>query len=180
MEIKDIKTPNDILTFMDENIQYGWVDINGEKHINTLHNVRRLYKVLSIEETLKYGVGTCLEQVILMSYLLDRLNIPNKMFCTRIYEPDDFDDLDADEHTHCFVLYYLDNKVVHLEHPDGDYKGLHIYDNEEIAIRETNKHYEELAGGKSRAITEFYEAIPGMSFKDFNNYVNSLDKGKRK
>ena len=104
MELQDIKTPYDILEYMD-NIRYGYIDIYGEEHINTLKGLRRIYRVSSLEETIQRKIGACLEQTILMSYLLDRLNIPNKMFCTRIYEPDNFDDLDADEHTHCFVLY---------------------------------------------------------------------------
>ena len=30
MEIKDIKTPQDILKFMQDNIKYGWLDHNNE------------------------------------------------------------------------------------------------------------------------------------------------------
>lgn len=179
MELQDIKTPYDILEYMD-NIRYGYIDIYGEEHINTLKGLRRIYRVSSLEETIQRKIGACLEQTILMSYLLDRLNIPNKMFCTRIYEPDNFDDLDADEHTHCFVLYYLDDKVHHLEHPDGDYKGIHTYNTEEEAIYKTNKRYEDMVGGKTRQITQFTSVEPGISFKEFNNYINSLDRQKEK
>ena len=33
MKIDDLKTPNDIYNFIDENIEYGWIDINGNKHL---------------------------------------------------------------------------------------------------------------------------------------------------
>ena len=33
MNIDEIKTPQDILFFMDKNIRYGWLDINGCEHI---------------------------------------------------------------------------------------------------------------------------------------------------
>ena len=33
-----------------------------------------------------------------------------------------------------------------------------------------------MAEGKSRPVTEFFEVEPNISFKDFNNYINSLDK----
>ena len=42
MKLEDIKTPEDILKFMDDNIQYGWIDVNGEKHIGNMKNFRRL------------------------------------------------------------------------------------------------------------------------------------------
>ena len=93
MTIEEIKTPDDILQFMEENIRYGWLDINDEEHIGNLENVRRLYRTASIEESLEHKLGACVEQVNLMHHLLDTLGIPNKMFCTRVYEIDDFNDL---------------------------------------------------------------------------------------
>ena len=36
MTINEIKTPNDILTFMNENIVYGWLDIHNQEHIKTM------------------------------------------------------------------------------------------------------------------------------------------------
>ena len=107
MTIDNIKTPNDILEFMKENIRYGWLDINGEEHIGNMKNFRRIYKTSSLEDTLKHRLGCCIEQVRLMSYLLDKINIKNKMFCTRIYEGKDFNNLDEEEHMHCFILYYI-------------------------------------------------------------------------
>ena len=53
MQIKDIRTPEDILAFMVENIKYGWLDYNGQEHIGEMKNVRKLYKTASIEEVLK-------------------------------------------------------------------------------------------------------------------------------
>lgn len=138
MTIEEIKTPDDILQFMEENIRYGWLDINDEEHIGNLENVRRLYRTASIEESLEHKLGTCVEQVNLMHHLLDTLGIPNKMFCTRVYETDDFNDLDAEEHMHCFVLYYQDGKVHQIEHPDGERKGLYHFETEETAIKEIN------------------------------------------
>ena len=89
----------------------------------------RNYRTLSIEETLEHKLGTCIEQVNLMHFFLDNLGIPNKMFCTRVYEKDNFNDLDAEEHMHCFILYYQDTKdgkVHQIEHPDGERKPLTI------------------------------------------------------
>lgn len=178
MNIDNIKTPEDILTFMKENIEYGWLDIDGEEHIKTMQDFRRLYRTSSIKEVLSHGIGTCIEQVYLMSELLNKINIPNKMFCTRVYEKNDFNDLDAEEHMHCFILYYLNDKVYQIEHPNFEKAGIYEFKNEDTAIKEINDYYIKMSEGKSRPVTEFYEVEPHLSFKEFNNYINELDEKK--
>ena len=180
MKIEEIKTPNDILEFMKSNIKYGWLDINNEEHIGNMKNFRRLYRTSTIEETLKHGLGTCIEQVNLMHTLLDKINIPNKMFCTRIYEGEEFNNLEEEEHMHCFILYHLNNKVYQIEHPNWEKIGIYEYENEEDAIKKINDYYVKMANGKSRPVTEYFEVEPNLSFKEFNAYINSLDKERKK
>ena len=176
MKIGNIKSPEDILKFMNDNIKYGWIDINGEEHIGNMKGFRSLYRTMTIDEVLKYGLGTCIEQVYLMKKLLDKINIPNKMFCTRVYEGKEFNKLDAEEHMHCFILYYKDNKVYQIEHPNWEKIGIYEYNSEEEAIKTINDYYVELVEGKSRPVTEYFDVKPNLSFKEFNNYVNELDK----
>ena len=156
-------------------LNMGWLDFYNNEHIKTMKNFRRLYRTSSIEEILEHKIGTCIEQVYLMHILLNKINIPSKMFCTRVYEDKDFNDLEAEEHMHCFVLYYLNDKVYHIEHPNIEKIGIYEYDSEEIAIKEINDYYIKMSEGKSRPVTEFYEVESGLTFKEFNEYINSLD-----
>ena len=176
MKINEIKNPNQILDFMKENIKYGWLDVNNNQHIGNMKDFRRLYRTASLEETLRYGIGTCIEQVQLMKNLLDKINIPNKMFCTRIYEGQDFNDLDSDEHMHCFILYYFNNKVYQIEHPNWERIGIYEFNSEEQAINEINQYYINMSGGIPRPVTKFNDVPVNLSFKEFNNYINDLDK----
>ena len=178
MEIDNIRTPEDILEFMKTNIKYGWLDLNNQEHIGNMKGFRSLYRTSSLEETLNHKIGTCIEQVYLMKNLLDRIGIKNKMFCTRIYEGEDFNDLDADEHMHCFILYYFNDKVYQIEHPNWERVGIYEYDSEEEAIRKINKYYVDMSGGYARPVTEFFDVEAGLSFKQFNCYINSLDNKK--
>lgn len=175
MVLEKIERPENILQFMQNNIKYGWLDINNEEHIGNMKDFRKLYRTSGLEETLVHGIGTCIEQVNLMSVLLNRINIPNKMFCTRIYEGQDFNNLEAEEHMHCFVLYYLNGKVYQIEHPNWERIGIYEYESEEIAISSINEYYINMSGGYARPVTQFYEVEANLSFKDFNNYINSLD-----
>ena len=111
MELSEIRTALDVYEFINEKILYGWLDIYGNIHLKTMKEFRRIYRTMSIDEILEHRIGTCIDQVNLMHYLLDRIGVKNKMFCWRIFEPDDYGNLEEEEHMHCFVLYYENGKV---------------------------------------------------------------------
>lgn len=54
LEIEEIKTPQDILTYMNENIEYGWMNINNSKHIKTMKEFRKIIKQLP-----NLNIGSC-------------------------------------------------------------------------------------------------------------------------
>ena len=56
MNIEDIKEAEDILEFMKKNIKYGWLDVNGNKHVGNMKNFRRLYRTSNLNETIKTGL----------------------------------------------------------------------------------------------------------------------------
>ena len=175
MDINEIKTPKDIFEFMSENIKYGWLDVNGKIHVNEMNNIRNLHRIISIEDTIYYGVGTCVEQAYLISYLLNKINIPNKLFCIRRFESSNHSYSNEQIYMHCFVLYYYDNKVFQLEYPNPIRRGFHEYYSEEEAIKEISDFYSKKENGIERIVTEFFEVKPNWSFNDFNNYINDLD-----
>lgn len=174
MNLNDIKGSQDVYKFIDDNIEYGWIDINGNTHLNTMKGFRRIYRTMSIDEILEYKIGTCIEQVNLMHYLLNKINIKNKMFCCRIFEVDDYNELEEEEHMHCFVLFYENNKVYHMEHPNVNKKGIYEYNSENEAIKTIVDYYTELRGGKDSPTKEFFEIPIGISFRDFNKYINHV------
>ena len=174
MNIDEIKSFQDVYQFMVDNIEYGWIDIYGEKHIKTMKDFRKIYRTMSIEEMLENKIGTCIDQVYLMHYLLNKINVKNKMFCCRVFEPDDYGNLEEEEHMHCFVLAFENNKVYHIEHPNFERKGIYEYNSEEEAIESIVNYYIELRGGKESPTKEFYEVPVGISFKEFNKYINHV------
>lgn len=175
MNIEDIRTPEDILQFFEEHIKYGWLDYNKEPHVMTMKEYRKLYRTVSIEETLECGMGVCIEQVNLMHYLFDKIGIKNKMFCCRLWEPDDYNNVEEEEHMHCFLLYYIKNKVYHMEHPNFTRTGIYEYESEEEAINAIVQYYVSLREGKESPTKEFYEVPVGLTFQEFNTYINNIE-----
>ena len=90
-------------------------------------------------------------------------------------EPDDYDNLEEGEHMHCFILYFYNDKVYHMEHPNFDKKGIYEYKSEEEAVNSIVNYYVELRGGKESPTTEFDKGKEHISFKEFNSYINSLN-----
>lgn len=175
MKLKEIKSPQDVFTYMQENIEYGWIDTEGNKHIKTMKDFRRKYRISSLQEIIKNKLGTCIEQVYLMHYLFEHLGIKNKMFCCRIYEPDDYGNLEEEEHMHCFLLYFYNDKTYHIEHPNFEKKGIYEYESEDEAISAIVSYYIHLRGGKESPTTEFFEVKEGLSFSEFNHYINHVN-----
>ncbi len=148
----------------------------GNVHQHEMKNFRATYRIAPLEQCLKLGIGTCIEQVYLMHTIFCKIDIQNKMYCCRIYEPDNYGNLEEEEHMHCFLLYYHQGKVYHIEHPNVHRMGIFEYDSETAAINFIEQYYIELRGGKQSPTTEFYSVESGFSFQQFNNYINFLDR----
>ena len=88
--LPELQPVEDLYRWIDENIAYGWHDKDGGTHTSEMKDFRRLYRTMSVTETLRQKIGTCIEQVALMHELLDAIGIPNQMYCCRIFEPDDY------------------------------------------------------------------------------------------
>ncbi len=105
----------------------------------------------------------------------ENFNIKDEMFCCRIFEPDEYNNIEEEEHMHCFLLYYKNGKVYHMEHPNFERKGIYEYNSEQEAIESIVKYYIELRGGKESPTKEFFEVKSGCTFQEFNKYINNLN-----
>ena len=44
VKLGQIRTPEDVYDWMDENIQYGWLDTENGQHIGEMKNFRKSYR----------------------------------------------------------------------------------------------------------------------------------------
>ena len=61
-----------------------------------------------------------------------------------------------------------------MEHPNFEKKGIFEYNSEEEAIKTIVDYYIKLRGGKDSPTKEFFEVPVGISFKEFNKYINHV------
>lgn len=169
-----IQTPNELMDYMNLNIVYGWVDHYQNIHENNLRGVRNLYRTSSIDEILITKVGTCIEQAKLIQFFLNYMKIENKLYCYRKYETDE--SLDEKVKMHCFVLYHNQGKWFHFEHTNSLNRGIHPYETLEAAIEaEINRHEPD----DIRQLSEIPEIPDGLTFLEFNQYVNQFSTIKK-
>lgn len=153
--VPELHTVEDVYEWIDKNIEYGWLGQDGKAHICEMKDFRRQYRTMSVSQTIQQKIGTCIEQVALMHELLDTIEVPNQMYCCRIFEPDDYGNLEEEEHMHCFLLYFQNGKTYHMEHPNVEQKGIYEYPTEEAALRTITEYYVKLRGGKESPTTCF-------------------------
>jgi len=177
MKYEEITNPEELLLYMNENIEYGWLDNDNNKHIDTMKRFRKLYRTLSIEETIKYRLGTCIEQTILEMEKIKELGLECKGYCLRSYEDDP---RIVEPKMHCFLLYFDNDSCYHFEHSNPEKRGIHKYENEEKALDDILDYFQKRDNGKTRQLLEITEVPTGLSWQEWNNYLDELAKGEIK
>lgn len=170
LNFKELENAQQLMNYMDINIEYGWIDKFGKKHLNNLKGFRENYRISPIDEIIKFGIGTCIEQAKLIKLFFDNIGLENKLYCYRRYETEE--NFDKEVRMHCFLLFHYQNSWYHFEHADSNKKGIHKYDCPDDAIRaEVNRHDE----SDIRELVEI-PCIPDLlTFKQFNQYVNTFE-----
>lgn len=120
LHFEDLKSDLELMNYMDINVEYGWVDKFGEKHLNNLKGFRENYRISSIDEIIRTGLGTCIEQAKLIKLFFDNIGLENKLYCYRGCETEE--DFDKDVRMHCFVLFHYQDSWYHFEHANSNKK----------------------------------------------------------
>ena len=163
------------MDFMNKNVTYGWIDCNQGLHFNNLKGFRENYRISSIDEILKSGLGTCIEQAKLIKSFFDKIGLENRIYCHRRYETEE--NFDKEVKMHCFVLFKYNDCWYHFEHSNRPKRGIHRYESIESAIEDLTSGFNE---NDIRKLTEISEIPDGLTFKEFNEYVNQFDKENTK
>lgn len=175
-KIQAISTPEKMLCFFDESIEYGCIHVDGKRYVDSLggHDFKEKYRTLSLDDSLSNRIGACFEQANISKYVYEVLGIQHKTVCTRGF---------TKEHpypndlylVHCYVLGRWGDKVLNVEHSDTEKRGIYVYNSFEEAIQETNLIFSEkfiLNGAEETRVDEYVGYIPGgLTFLEFNQFV---------
>jgi len=167
---ENLKNDSELMDYMDTNIEYGWIDRAGKKHLNNLKGFRENYRISSIDEIIRTGLGTCIGQAKLIKFFFDKIGLENKLYCCRRYETEE--DFDKEVKMHCFVVFHYQNNWYHFEHADSKRKDVYKYDSLEDALSTIMAEYDEKG---IRELIEIPNIPEGLTFKQFNQYINAFE-----
>lgn len=170
LSFEQVKNASLLLDYMNMNIEYGYIDQFGEKHLGLTKQFRKNYRISPIPEMLESGLGTCIEQAKLAKFFFDKMGIENHLYCYRRYETED--NVDKDVRMHCFVLFHEQDSWYHFESANSNKIGIHQYSSREEALQaEVGRHDE----NDIRELTEIPAIPDGFTFGQFNQYVNTFE-----
>ena len=166
MKYEKLKTPEELLTFMDQNIVFGFIGKNGKKYTNMFTKAweEDWYSeciVQSGEEVLKTRIGTCWDQVELERLWFKTNDYEFKTIFIW-FEMNEENDLP----THTFLVYKSDNKYCWFEHSFEDNKGIHEFDTFEKVIECVKQKQLEAAINSGKAKIEQYNLIKAYEFEE--------------
>lgn len=134
MKFEEIRSPDELLNFMRQNIRYGFVDKGGHIYKDVEEeDAEKAWEteciVQDADELIKTGYGTCWDQVELeRKWFEENHYLYKTIFIWFELERD------GGLPTHTFLLYKEDKKWFWFEYAFFLYQGIHEFDSKEEAI----------------------------------------------
>ena len=153
-----------------QEIEYGWVDKEGNKRYLVDDTYSDNYRLQSPQQVLKNKIGVCWDQVELERYYFKNdLNI--KTYFLVHYDNDKCP-------THTFLTFEKNNKYYWFEHSWARFKGIHGYDSmkellldvrKKFIVSELNNNYNE----NNLILREYTKPKFGVSVIEFYKHCES-------
>ncbi len=185
MKYADVKTPEELLKFMDEHLQYGFKDSDGSLYTldddeNFEYGVKNLWRLKDSQEIIIDGYGHCFDQTeVERDWFIEngyRVHTLFVMFCLEEENP---------YTTHSYLVYESQDKYNLFEHADGPRKGILEFDTLKEAVYHQleshlliNNDIKELSKKEIESLHVFEYSKPPLGVNLFEFYDHVLDNGK--
>ena len=167
-EYNKISNLDELMDWMDNNIKYGYIDINGNIHDNELQGLRELFITRDAKSAVESGYGTCIEQAKIIDEKLKQFGYETYTYCSSS-GPLNALITDHSARMHSFILAVKDNKCVYFEHANTQRRGIHNFDSIDQAIDFIKGVYKD----NEYFVLHLTGYIPeGLNFDQLVNYVN--------
>ena len=171
MTFQELNSPEQLMQYLDKNFEYGVVDERGNKCYGNNSNKFQMvcntqWKLHSVEEMLKVGVGHCYDQVEIEREWFDKHGFMVKTFWISAYQ----EEIKNSGFSHAYLLY-LDKDVWKLfEHADSSNKGIHPFKNVDDAVKWQAEHQIKLAKSFTKPLKHYTVCI-----KEYNKPPKNLN-----
>ncbi len=181
-KLKNIKNPEELIKFMEENITYGFVDKNGKKYLDMFSkewqdNWFNKCIVQTGKEILKTKIGTCWDQVELERLWFREYNYQFKTIFIEFQN-----NKKSNLPTHTFLVYKDKGEYYWFEHSFYDNRGIHKFKNYEDAIEFVKRKHLEYAINNYNIDESYYKHIKAYEYEEIpkglgvSKYLNWIIK----
>ncbi len=159
----------EIMDFMN-NIDYGWIDKDGNKHQQADQTFSKHYILQSPSEVIANKIGVCWDQVELERYYFNGHDWNIKTYFI-VYD----DGLKCPTHT--FLTYEKNGKYYWFEHSWEQFKGIHEYDTKKdllLDVKDKFIQYEinNQSDNQKLLLYEYQRPKYHISVQDFFNHCH--------
>lgn len=144
MNFNEVKTPTELMRFLDSNIDYGVIDREGNRLFDSSKKEFQdacidAWKVRPVLKIIEDGIGHCYDQVEIERFWFEKFGFIIKTFWISAYQSE----VENSGFAHTYLVYQEGDKWKLFEHADYKNKGIHQFDSIEEAINwQKNKQIE--------------------------------------
>lgn len=185
MKYSEIKTPEQLLKYMNENIKYGFVDDIGKKHGSWDNeefqfSCKTKWKLSSPERLIKVQYGHCWDQVELEREWFTNNGYQVKTFYIWFELP-----YNNSYSTHTYLVFESGKKYYYFEHADFNNRGIYEFETYEDAINYQRKKFIEFNQQRNIVcedelkhlhIYEYSKPIYDCTMNEFINHILANSK----
>jgi len=178
---QNVKTPEQLITYLDQNFEYGVIDNNGNKHCDSNSDEFQIvcntqWKLRTVDEMLKDGVGHCYDQVEIEREWFTKNGFTIKTFWVSAYQ----EGVKNSGFSHTYLVYQ-DNGVWKLfEHADFSNKGIHAFKSVNDAIKWQSKCQIKFAEScvkplkkYTTCIKEYMKPPTNVNMQEYLQFINN-------
>lgn len=180
MKYEDVKTPEQLLKYMNENIRYGFIDDNEKEYglcniEQSQKNSKKKWKLSSPERLIKVKYGQCLDQVELERKWFEKHGYKIKTLFIWFELP-----YDNTYSIHAYLIFEDSGKYYYFEHANSNNRGIYEFSTYKDAINyqrkkhiENNKQRNHVGDKELKClyIYEYDRPVYGCTLKEFIDYI---------
>lgn len=157
------------MAYLNQNFEYGVIDNNGNKHCDSNSDEFQIvcntqWKLRSVEEMLKDGVGHCYDQVEIERNWFTKNDFQVKTFWISAYQ----EEIENSGFSHTYLIY-KDNDVWKLfEHADASSRGIYAFKTIRDAVKWQSEHQIKFAESCIKSLSQYTTCIKEYSKPPIN------------
>lgn len=184
MSIDDVKTPKELMEFLNKNIKYGVIDRKGNRLYDSSKQefqnaCKTVWKTRSVFQILKEGIGHCYDIVEIERFWFEKNGYIAKTIWISAYQQD----IENSGFAHTYLLFKENEKWNLFEFADYKNKGIYEFNSVDEAIEwqknkqiEFAKSYVKPVEKYDVAIYEYEKPKIGLTMNGFLTYIENCKK----